>query len=314
MNVVQKRLELEIAQLKKQLEHERKAHAITTKRLESLRKAKLRPVAAGKRNPKLRGDIVRVIFGDCHFCKHNPPAISALLSDIKSFRPSEVIIGGDLIDCGGFLAAHHTLGYIDETGRSYEEDLMATSDFLNKLTEAAPNAAVHYIEGNHEARVERWCIDTCVGSKRDAEAMLRRNAPRYLLDLEKRGITYYPRSVAHSCHVPGWVRMGKVFFVHEISSAKNAASQAIRESGANVVYFHTHRADFSPLNTPGHGLVAAWCPGCLCELQPLWRHTRPTQWTHGYAIQFVSKSGHFQHINVSIENGQSFISQIIKGA
>ena len=55
----------------------------------------------------------------------------------------------------------------------------------------------------------------------------------------------------------------------------------------------------------------AYCPWCLCTLQPLWRHTQPTNWSHGYGLQFVSKGGEFIHLNVPIDGG-SFIGPLLK--
>jgi hypothetical protein len=59
------------------------------------------------------------------------------------------------------------------------------------------------------------------------------------------------------------------------------------------------------LNLVAVGISKAFFPGCLCELQPMWRHSDPSNWTHGYCIDVVAKSGNFQHIQVPIWNGES---------
>jgi len=53
------------------------------------------------------------------------------------------------------------------------------------------------------------------------------------------------------------------------------------------------------------GIVKAFTPGCLCEKQPMWRHSHPSNWNHGYAIDVVAPSGNFQHIQVPIWEGES---------
>jgi hypothetical protein len=66
----------------------------------------------------------------------------------------------------------------------------------------------------------------------------------------------------------------------------------------NVVYGHTHRAQSETRRPVARGDIGAWNPGCLCQQQPLWQHTRPTDWTLGYGVQIVDSRGGFLHINV----------------
>ena len=184
---------------------------------------------------------------------------------------------------------------------------------IDAIQAAAPRAQFDYLEGNHEDRVERWAVTQALKNQRDADFLRRLVSPETLLDLKRRGIHYYRRSECHDdLTIPGWIRRGKVYFTHEISHARNAAAAAVASTGGNIVFFHTHRQDFSPLVLPAVGLVAAWNPGCLCQRQPLWRHTRPTHWTNGYAVQLVSPSGNFLHINVLIENGVSLVGNLLK--
>jgi hypothetical protein len=56
--------------------------------------------------------------------------------------------------------------------------------------------------------------------------------------------------------------------------------------------------------------IGAWCPGTLAKLQPLYRHTAPTSWSHGYAVQFINERGNFLHINVPIIQGRSILSDV----
>ncbi len=39
------------------------------------------------------------------------------------------------------------------------------------------------------------------------------------------------------------IRLGKCYFWHSVSTAKQAAAVNLRQFAANVVYFHTHRQD-----------------------------------------------------------------------
>jgi len=297
----------------------RRCKALETQRDEALaqlegarRGAKVAPTRPSNGRVRNQRDIVRIAFGDLHGLHADKAAFAAVLADIKRFRPHEIVLGGDMINCGGFLAQHHTLGYVAETEETYEEDVATTNAHLDAIQQAGRGARILYIEGNHEDRVERWAVTQTLRHRKDSEFLRRLVSPQYLLQLKRRGIEYFRRSEHYDgISIPGWIKRGKIFFTHAISGARHAASAAVSNAGGNVVYFHTHRPDFSALVLPNVGLVAAWNPGCLCRRQPLWRNTAPTHWAHGYAVQLVAPSGNFQHVNVLIENGVSLVGSLL---
>jgi hypothetical protein len=257
---------------------------------------------------RMRGDLLRVIIPDSHGSAIDPVAAGAFLHDLKKIDPQEIVMGGDHVDCGGFLAQHHTLGYVAQTDYSYFEDIEAANHFIDQIQCAAPRARIHYIEGNHERRVETWCVTESLRNRKDSEMLRRFLAPEYMLRLKARGITYYRQSEHYmGIGIPGAIRLGKCYFWHSVSTAKQAAAVNLRQFAANVVYFHTHREDMASGVPVGKGDIGAWNPGCLCKRQPLWQHTRPTDWTTGYAVQCVSPTQNFLHINARIVDGSSLL-------
>jgi hypothetical protein len=303
--------------LEKELAAERAAHAATVKTLERVRHGGRKPVRAPKptATKAAKGDLVEVIFSDVHGNQHDPAAFAALLGDLKALRPDRIFIGGDFINAGGFLAEHHTLGYVAESDDSYEDDVRVANVLLDSILEHSGCSDVHYLEGNHEWRIERWALTQRLAHYRDVEYLRRTFAPEHVLRLADRGITYYRQGLDHGCGIPGWVKLDKVFFVHKLSNAADAAAVAMAKAGGNVCYFDTHRAAFKPKFVPGIGLLAAWNPGCLCQRQPLYANTRPTEWTHGYLVRFISRAtGNFQMVNVTIDNGVSYASSLIRHA
>lgn len=85
----------------------------------------------------------------------------------------------------------------------------------------------------------------------------------------------------------------------------------VRTAG-NCVFGHIHRAQADVGRSLHNGVTGTWSPGCLCELQPLWNHGAPTDWTHGYAVQFISRTGKFLHINVPVIDGESLFTSLLK--
>lgn len=266
--------------------------------------------------PRRRGgkdDLVRVSAGDLHGMRQDRKAVAAFLADVRRLDPDEIVLGGDMLEVGGWLSKTGTLGYVAESDYSYQEDCQAAGKFLDALQAAAPRAEIIMLEGNHEDRVERWCMEVTRAHGRDAEFLRAAFGPQIMLRIEERKIVYFRRSGNYLPGLPpGWIKRGKMFFTHELGSGKNAARDAALQTAGNVTYFHTHREDSATVVFPGVGIVKAFCPGCLCVRQPMWQHSKPTGWSHGYAVDIVASSGNFQRIHVPIWDGMSLAGPMVE--
>lgn len=277
-----------------------------------------RPVspAPAKQRPVARADKVRVYCGDSHGMRMDRAAVGAFLSDMRTLDPDEIVLGGDMLECGGHLARHMPIGYVALCDYTYQEDVSATNWFLDELQKAAPHARIVAIEGNHEQRVERFCVDQAMSNQQDADFLLQVYGPERMLRLKERKIAYYRQAEVHGEGLPrGWVDLGNMFVVHNpfgmSGGGKNAANKAVGKTAGNVTYFHTHTWDQSPQVFPVIGLVAAFCPGCLCEMSPMWKHSDPSGWNQGYDIDFVAASGNFQRVHVPIWRGESLAVSMV---
>lgn len=298
------RLTAEIARIKRQNQ------ILGQSLLHARQPARKITIKPSPRNNKT-GERLRVIIPDSHGSAISKPAAAAFLADLKRLDPTEIVMLGDHVDCGGFLAQHHVLGYVAQTDYSYTDDIAAANHFLDLIQKAAPRATIHYIEGNHERRVETWCVTQTLRHEKDCRLMRAAFAPEYLLHLKSRAIRYYRQSENYVNDVPGTIKLGKCYFWHGTSTARHAASVNLSQIGGNVVYGHTHREDHDSRRPVSTGAIGAWCPGCLCDNQPLWQHTRPTDWTHGYGVQSVMPSGNFLHINIPIVKGVSLLAPML---
>lgn len=280
--------------------------------LEQARRTKAKPIRA-KATKLAKGAFCRVVVPDTHGCLVDRDAIAAFLGDLASIRPAEIVLLGDHLECGNFLAEKHTLGYVAQTDYCFEDDVAATNLLLDQIQEIAPGATVDYLEGNHERRIENWCVTHSKRHKRDADYLRGMFSADTVLSIEKRGFRWIRQGVFYDgLSVPATIRKGHCHFTHGSSTATHAASVHVRKFGGNVVYGHTHRGDYFPVRTVKDGTIAAWSPGCLCRLQPLWQHTNPTDWTHGYGLQLVNPDGTFLHINVPIIDGKSFLAPLAR--
>ena len=252
---------------------------------------------------------VRVVCPDSHGAHVDKQAAAAFIGDLKILEPNEIVMLGDHLDCGGIFNAHQRT-YTNELVESYEEDVEACNDLLDAVQSRAPKASIYYLEGNHEQHVERF-VARAFTSKKDADGLLERYGPERVLHLKDRNIRYYKRSEQYmGISIQGTIRLGRCFFTHGICANKHAASTHLARFGASVVFGHVHRSQSVVERTVTSSGIGAWCPGTLAKLQPLYMHTSPTSWSHGYLVQFVNASGNFLTINVPILKGRSLLQDV----
>jgi UDP-2,3-diacylglucosamine pyrophosphatase LpxH len=260
------------------------------------------PVDLPTAEPEAPGQsYIRLIIPDSHGEHIDWGFANGMISDVEKLAGDirEVVWLGDHVDCGGTFNAHQRT-YSHEMTESYSADIRAGARLIRMIRERTPNAAHHYLEGNHEQHVERFLARN-FGRFQDAEFLLDLIGPKNLLKLDELDIRYYRTSRLHmGLSIPGLIKLGRCFFVHGMSCAKNAVAVHVERVGDNVVHGHTHRSQATIIRTATSDALGGWCPGTLAKLQPLYRHTAPTNWTGGYALQFVEPGGKFAHVNVPL--------------
>lgn len=289
-------LQAKVDHLREQLKAERK------RKVAALPKA--RPAKASK-------SIIRVVIPDSHGAHVDWKAADAMVRDIARLQPDEVVWIGDHLDCGGTFSAHQRT-YTREMTETYGEDITQANALLDKVMTAAPNARHHYLEGNHEQHVDRWAARN-FANYRDAKLAAEVLGPESQLRLRERGIPYYRMTDAYcGLTTPGMIKLGKCHFSHGWKASQFATGAMLRDVGGNLVHGHTHRAQMFTGSTTTSYMHAAWCPGTLAKLQPLYRHTAPSNWTHGYIVQFASVgSGNFTTFMVPIFGDKTMLLQTV---
>jgi hypothetical protein len=153
------------------------------------------PVAVPKRKRNTGTYLTRVVAGDLHGVDQDVAARNAFLRDVEYLNPDEIVLLGDMINCSGTFSRFHRV-HVSEYSYNYENDIAAGNDFLDLLQKAAPNATVHYLQGNHEARVDKWAAATFT-EKYLAQMAIDTFGVRNALHLDKRGIHYYENNECH---------------------------------------------------------------------------------------------------------------------
>ena len=307
----------QLKQLEVALKRERSARELLEQTLDRLRSSSVKLNLTRKAKSSKGGVTLRVIVPDSHGCFVDQLAASAMLADIAMLKPSSIILLGDHLDCGGFLAEHHTWGYVAETDYTFEDDCQATNQFLDALQSAAPQATIEYLEGNHERRIEKWIVTDALrsgkGSRKDVKMLNALFSTETVLSLAARKIPIYKQGQWYDgCHVPGTILRDNCYFTHGQFTNKSAAAAHLAKYNSNIWFGHTHRMDLATKRTVASGPIGAWNPGCLCQLQPFWMHQNLTDWVNGYGIQLVQKGLGHLNLQIPIIDGVSYLSPLIR--
>ena len=287
-------LELQVERLECSLAHARKTRPVTPKQVK------------GK---AAKGSYVRVFCPDTHGHSIDPAAAAAFLKDLKLLRPRKLYLLGDHLDCSGFLSQHFTLGHLSELEHTYEDDVASCNDFLDRVQAAIdPQCSIIYLEGNHEARIEKWIINAVLRNGQDGAFLRRLMGPEAVLHLDKRNIRYISKGKFYDgCKIQGTIKDGSLYITHGTRHGRGAAQSMLQRFGANVVFGHIHRLMSASSRTVAGGEIHAWSCGCLSLQQPTYMHCDPSEFVQGYGIQIV-RGRSYLHVNVPITDGVSSLS------
>lgn len=284
---------------------------LLSRQLEEARKTKIKKLPKGRRK-SVGKTFVRVIMPDTHGSHIEPAAASAFLADLELLKPKQLVCLGDHLDCGGLLAQHHTLGFVAETDATFSDDIAAANELFDQVQKRTGNIETYYIMGNHEARIEKFCITIALRNKQDSQMFLDKFGAEKVLGLKERGIQIVNRNEQyHGLKKRGTIRLGKCLFHHGTRTGVHAAKANLDDVGGNVVFGHTHRIS-SYVKETIDGVIGAWSVGCLSQLHPLYGDTNVSNWAHGYGIQIVESDGTFIHLTVPIIEGRSFLGHLAK--
>ena len=280
--------------------------------------AQIRAFHAARKAPTKRAKIGKedervILRPDVHGYNQGPEAVAAYLEALKVLKPDRIVGLGDLVDCGAFLAEKHVWGYVAETAYSVPEDFAAANAFLDAEQEASGGCPHDEIEGNHDARFEKWAITQAQrngsGKVQDTAAwLLSMVAPEKILDFEGRGFRHIKRGGHYDgLSVAGHMRLGKALVTHGTFTGVDCCRRALAAYGTNIFFGHTHRLMEYVSHTIAQGQIGAWTCGFLAKRQPYWRHTQPTGWAHGFTEVRLAKSGAFQAHHVKIVDGVALL-------
>lgn len=241
-----------------------------------LRYPKPRPRKVGKSaNP------ITIVGSDTHFPLHDDDALDIFLQVVKDANPVKVILNGDIPD---LLAVSR---YPKDIRESWDlnAERKAMHDFLHRLVEAAPNASIVEVDGNHsgDGTESRWWRYL---SERLGELA---SLPDVIEGLSYKRV-WHPEwawdipVVPHETITHGLVAIhGDVARSHAAYSAK----AMLEKWRVNLIMGHVHRMGYYGYRVPEIGgqqehQMRAYEGGCLCRLDP--PYLQVANWQQGFTI------------------------------
>jgi len=219
---------------------------------------------------------------------HDLKAINAMLAFAVDFKPDEIILGGDILDCG--MISHHNHGKPGAT-----EGLRLLGDAKELRNEVlvpleSLKAKNTYIVGNHEA----W-LDQLVEMQPTLEGVVDLEA---ILKLEKWKVI--PQG--------GQYDLGKLTFLHgdTISGGEHVAKAAVINWERSVRFGHYHTLQMYTKTAPAeykNGKTGIAVP-CLCHKTPKYGKGKPNKWVQGFNFGYVGDGGLYTDYVAVIVDGK----------
>lgn len=235
--------------------------------------------------------IKKVLFlTDIHIPYQDNAAIEAAVEYGKKENVDCVWLNGDTLDF--FMLSFHEK---DPRKNSIADELEAGKQFFAYLRNNFPKAAIYYIPGNHEIRLERYL-------KVKAPELL--DVPDFQLDVflkvREHDIIYVPYGSK--------VYFGKLLVEHgdkmKGSGGVNPARTLALKFKRHTICGHFHRTSEAMSKVYDGDATVCYSVGALCELEP--HFLQVNEHNHGAAIIEMLPAGEFIVHNKKISNGKVF--------
>ena len=197
---------------------------------------------------------------------HDEDAISVALAITKQVKPHVVALVGDNLDLPELSKYRITPAYQQTTQASIDR----ATTFCAQIREAAPNAQIVWLAGNHEERLPNHILDNA----RAAFGLRRGEIPDtwpvlsvpYLCRMDDFDIEYRPGYPAS--HL--WLNQ-KIRIIHgnKVRSNGSTAHMYLNSEKTSVIYGHIHRIELAfktREDYDGPRTIMAASPGCLARI------------------------------------------------
>jgi hypothetical protein len=221
---------------------------------------------------------------------HDPRALDVTLQFLSDFKPHDVYLGGDFLDCG--VISHHNKGKARKTEgfRLLRDAEECQKNVIEPLEKLVPGRKIYQI-GNHED----WLKDLA-DEMPGLEGMVEITK---LLKLGKWEVVEQGKGIQY----------GKLYFMHGDTikgGGEMCAKKGVMDYERNVRFGHFHTYQVYTKVSPVENEVArtGMAIPCLCRKDVGYMERIPNKWVQGFLYGYMTDKGPFgEHIAIII-NGQ----------
>lgn len=248
---------------------------------------------------------------------HDEKALEICIAMISDLQPELIVCVGDNLDLPEMGKYVTYPAYAQTTQASIDRATM----FCAQMRNAAPNARIVWLAGNHEERMPKYLVQNAAA----AYGLRKGNTPNswpvlsvpYLCRMDEFGVEYKPGYPAADF----WINK-KLKIIHgdRVKSSGSTAHVYLNNEKVSVIYGHIHRIETAfktREDYEGPKTVMAASPGCLARIdgaipstkggvdldgRPLTRHEN---WQQGMGVVTYEDSGDhkFSYEVATIYNG-----------
>ena len=207
-----------------------------------------------------------VVPSDFHIPFHDRECLSAFISFCKYFKPDKIFLNGDVID---FYAISR---FVKDPNRALElqQEIDEAVGVLKMIRSNNRKAEIHYIRGNHEARLQKY-----LHSEAKELSGLRELNVQHLLRLKEFKIIY---------HEQGRFKYHGLTIKHGTVVRKFSgytAKAEVEKNGTSGISSHSHRLSSYFQNNDGQEII--WNEtGCMCEKDADYLEGEVPNWQTGW--------------------------------
>ncbi len=220
-----------------------------------------------------------VALFDQHYPYQDDKVISSAIKLIKREKPDRVVIGGDV--CDFFQLSRFNAGYERLDTLQWEIDL--ANDFRKRVRDAAPDAVIDEVEGNHDNRIRSY-----VARQGRALASLKALRPEALFCYDEFGINFHP-GCGFLLRPDFLVKHGTVVSAIPGGTARNE----LLGNMVSGISGHVHRAEQA--TRVAYRTLQWSVSGCMCRLTPDYITGKPN-WTQGILMVEISNKSGAHHV------------------
>lgn len=236
-----------------------------------------------------------LIVPDCHVPFHSRAAWRILIKAAQHLVPDIIVVLGDFLDFE--QVSSHARNPLHRN--RIEDDLEVARGMLAELANTSPKSERHFLEGNHEERMQRYLWKSAPELAGIDELQVKN-----LLDLPRLGYRFTP----YRNHV----KIGKAFFTHDAGSAGEAAiSRARSKFEHSVAIGHVHRMGVvyrgNAVGECRFGMSFGWLgsPAAAAYMHDI---SRRTEWQLGFGHGEILSNNDTHLRPVPIVNGRCIIN------